>query len=263
MTRFGTAVVGLVLAFAAPCAQAQEAEASDPPPAYADRPALDPDDTNQLLLELIAEIAAMRESMDEMQKQMTSFMTTTERALREENARLRQAVELRYGQAGESGSRLPIPNGDLIDEVLAEASEPPAPVEKEFSYTVVKEWGRTPEEAARFDGEALKGMVLAVPDWSTDADLASLGVELREQFDGYGNINIEVFDSLAAAQEFAAEGRTQLAEDRVLNISRYETGGRDLILLIRGDEVTEIVPGEAPDGETAEGHPLVPSAPSQ
>ena len=110
-----------------------------------------------------------------------------------------------------------------------------------LNYDVASEWGRTPEQAAAEGANvaSLKGMACAVRPGVSDADLAALGRLLRNQFDAYDNINIEVFDSLEAAQQSGSD-RSRAAAHRVLIVSKHRASGRDAILLIKGDTATPV-----------------------
>lgn len=131
-------------------------------------------------------------------------------------------------------------DADAVDPALPEGEI--APVEPvEFTYSVVREWGRSPAQAAEIGGGAssLKGMVLVVPPGSLYSDIDQLGRDLRTQFGHYDNINIEVFDDPDAAEEFA---RTNVSHSghRVLSVSRHRASGRDVILSIRDGVTMEI-----------------------
>lgn len=114
---------------------------------------------------------------------------------------------------------------------------PPA----EFSHSVVREWGRTPAQAAEIGGGAtsLKGMVLVVPAGSDPYDIDQLGRDLRNQFAHFDNINIEVFDDADAAEAYAQTNVANPAH-RVLSVSRHRASGRDVILRIRDGVTMEI-----------------------
>ncbi len=211
---------------------------------YADAPALERDAVD-LLVQAMAELAELRETVSDLQVSLDLFMETVAKDLRVENERLRKAVRLRYER--DTGlPPVPMPNRELIDSIvndraITEAARKAEAMESgDFNYTVVREWGRTPEDVAALAGKAasLKGMILAVPEWGADEDLLSLGRELRDGFGDFDNINIEVFDDLEAAHDFAKRGVAD-PEHRVLNVSRYRDSGRDVILLIRNHEVRE------------------------
>ncbi len=107
-------------------------------------------------------------------------------------------------------------------------------------YQVVQEWGRSPEAAAQDGRQAssLLGMICAVPPNSSDDELVAFGRALRESFAEYDNINIEVFNDPVAANQFAS---TNVAppDSRVMTVQKYGDAERDVILLIRGDDIRE------------------------
>lgn len=214
---------------------------------YANAPALERDALD-LLVQVMADLVELRETVLDLQASLDLFMDTVAEDLRVENERLRRAVRLRYER--DTGlPPVPMPNRALIEDIVngqgptAGAPDPEVMEPREFSYTVVSEWGRTPEDAAALAGNtpSLKGMILAVPEWGGDEDLLTLGRELRAGFDDFDNINIEVFDDLEAARDFARRGVAN-PEHRVLNVSRFRDSGRDVILLIQ-DEVVREFPG--------------------
>lgn len=113
----------------------------------------------------------------------------------------------------------------------AEALPPAAP----FSFSVLDEWGRSPEVAEELGGDAstLIGLVGVVPARSDKTDVMSLARELREKYEGYDNINIEVFDTNAAAQAYIDRQAVDAAH-HVASISRHKASGRDLVLYLGG-----------------------------
>ena len=108
-------------------------------------------------------------------------------------------------------------------------------------YDIFLEWGRTPIKVGVWEGRvvSLKGLVCFVPEGTSDKQLIALGRRFRTEFDGYDNINIDVFDNEAAASRFA-EKRTVSPSHRVLNLSKDSKTGRDEILLFRGGNVRAI-----------------------
>lgn len=133
-------------------------------------------------------------------------------------------------------SRLPMPGAPPPKETSAPAEpkekRPPA---EAFAFTVVDEWGRSPEAVAESGGTAstLIGMAGLVPAGSARSDVVALAKELRTKYKDYDNIVIEVFDNEAAARTFADE-QTVDAERRVLSISKAKADGRDLMIYFGG-----------------------------
>lgn len=120
------------------------------------------------------------------------------------------------------------------------ADEPQGPSEP-FSFSVVDEWGRSPDAVADLGGDAqtLIGMAGLVPPGSSKDDVVALARDLRAKYDAYDNINIEIFDSEAAAKEYASR---QVADPvhHMASISRYKTGGRDVILWVGGGKAEPV-----------------------
>jgi len=102
---------------------------------------------------------------------------------------------------------------------------------------VVDEWGRSPEVVAELGGNAttLIGIAGLVPPRSAKADVTALLQQLRADYDGYDNINIEIFDSMAAAKSFA-ERQVVDSNHHVGSISRHKASNRDVILYLGGTE---------------------------
>jgi hypothetical protein len=188
--------------------------------------------------DLMQEIDDLRQTLRELTEVLDDKILALKQ-LEDENENLRQALRLHYG--GQGGlPPVPIPNRDLIESVLEEG-EPF--VEREESvaagsvpetYTVVSEWGRSPEVAASLPGDvsSLIGMALAVSPGMTNDQIEALALDLRENYDAYDNINIEVFDDIAAARSYANEGDVDDAH-RVLTISRFRHSGRDEKIVYR------------------------------
>lgn len=234
----------LLLLFGAEvCAQAPEAPAKPPLDVLdneIDRLA-SPDDEGGSKADaaLQQQIDELREKMQRMEEQLTQKSDAIEQ-LEDENEKLRQALRLRFGGSGDGLPPVPIPNRELIDSILREpapfaerkeTAKPGVPAEE---YTVVSEWGRSPQVAASLPGgvASLIGLALAVPPGMSEQALKQLGKDLRENYKAYDNINIEIFDDVAAARVFANEGKTDAAH-RVMSISKFKHSGRDSLVLYR------------------------------
>ena len=209
--------------------------------------------SNQEVLDRLAEI---QDRLDQLELTLNTVLDSVVLEMVAENDRLRALLREQYA-AGLP--RVPMPDRDLLKQVLenhvenqglttlpAIVSEPEAPAGDEVvladvgdvPVTVVKEWGRTAEEAGRLNVASLKGMILAVPENSSDDELVALGMQLRDRYADYENVNIEAFDSISAAREYAEAGVAN-PERRVLHVSRFAGTGRDAVFLIRGDSVRE------------------------
>ena len=232
-------VLGLVL-LAAGSAHAEETPEPQPPESG----------TTDPIEAVRSDIAAMREEMHQIMLTLDLVVNRIMADLERENDLLRQELRRVYGKMeGDTppdftppAFAIPRPGGQIIEEILEEAPplpEPPSP--PEFSYEVIKEWGRSPESAAELGGGAstLIGMVFLVPRGCTREDLEEFGRDLRRQYDGYDNINIEVFDNRKAAQDSAEQSVADPAH-RVLTVSKHKNSGRDVILLLDNGITTEI-----------------------
>lgn len=138
----------------------------------------------------------------------------------------------------QTGTPMPAEDGAM-------AEPPPAPVEaappEPFEFTVVDEWGRSPEVVAELGGDAstLIGVAGVVPPRSAKEDVAGLAQQLRAEYDGYDNINIEIFDTPQAARAYA-ERQFVDAEHHVASISRHKASGRDVILYLDSGKAESI-----------------------
>jgi len=135
------------------------------------------------------------------------------------------------------------PEMSLEDLAAAQLpAEPAAPV-ADFEFTVVDEWGRSPEAVAELGGTAstLIGLAGLVSQGSTRSDIVALAQELRAKYAEYDNVVIEVFDSEAAAQTFA-DKQTVDAESRVLSIAKSKAEGRDLTIYFGGELPEALTP---------------------
>ncbi len=168
--------------------------------------------------------------------------------LQEENRRLREEVARAYGvtpESSEDGRDVVVLGSgeaggmqDTPDMQDGNTPEPGPGVEDadygEQGYISVKEWGRSPEEVASLGANvpSLKGMICAVPHRMDDAELSDLGRQLRDKFDNYDNIVIEVFNDEAAARAYA-DRNVRSTVTNVLSIQKDGETGKDYILLHR------------------------------
>lgn len=135
------------------------------------------------------------------------------------------------------------PDADTEDLMaIAEALSNQLPPPDEFSFTVVDEWGRSPEVVAELGGDATTVIGLAglVPPRSEADDVKALLQELRAKYEVYDNINIEIFDTETAARAYAER---QIADPahHVASVSRHKASGRDILLYLGGAQ-PETVP---------------------
>jgi hypothetical protein len=226
-------------------------------------PAEQAEDAEPDLAQVVDELRQLREDMLKLQQTVDALSNN----VLEENRQLREQLRQAYQGGAMAVPSVPTPEKALIEKALqskapAEGDEPgAAPAEADAGanaanaaksgdgFTVVAEWGRTPEAAKALQPpkSSLKGMIAFVNPGTNDEQLAELGRKLHKDFDSYDNINLEVFDTEKAAYEFK---RGRSADDhRVMSISRHRESGRDLILIIRGEIVKE-VPFDAPAKQT-------------
>jgi hypothetical protein len=185
------------------------------------------------------QLAETQASLHRMEKDLAEKSAAIQQ-LEDENEKLRQALRLRFSGGGNGLPPVPIPNRDLIESVLkapavfAERKERAGSSSAPEEYTVVSEWGRSPEVAASLPGKvaSLIGLALAVPAGMKEADLKQLGQDLRKNYLAYDNINIEVFDDVESARRFANEAKSDAAH-RVMSISKFKHSGRDTFVMYR------------------------------
>ena len=200
------------------------------------------------------EVETLRDEIRMLQATLDLMINKIMSDLREENILLRKEMQRLNNMQEHYGlpdmAAIPRPGIQLIDEILGEEipleNEPPPEEEyytdEEFTFTPLHQWGRTPEMAEELgDGaSSLLGMVGVVPGHSRREDIEDLGRELRDEYDTYDNINIEVFDDMAVAEEFI-EAQTGDPNRRVLSISKHSSEGRDIILYLHNGEAHEVL----------------------
>ena len=157
--------------------------------------------------------------------------------LEDENERLRDALRVRYGRERTGLPPVPMPHREFIESVLNEPGggsdgESAGPRSAASgSYTIVSEWGRSPEVAAELPGNvsSLVGLAVAVAPGMDSNELEALGRQLRSTYDAYDNINIQVFDNIQAAKNYADLGKSDSVY-LVLNISKHKHSERDIMV---------------------------------
>lgn len=252
--------VRFALAEAESVDEEQDSPGEGPPAAHSPAPAPADFDAAGLLEDPRAELVRMRREMQSLRSELRvlqvsldAFMGDVANTLREENRQLRAEVQRIYAleQGDPQGvfPTVPRPGGELVDQVISDAVEramaehaPRYAPAQEFSYTILSEYGRDPDNPSVLDGDApsLKGMVIVVPRGSYREDVVALGKELRGRFEPYDNINIEVFDETLAAQSFAETNISTGPEHRILSVSRHRASGRDVIVYIQDGIATEV-----------------------
>jgi hypothetical protein len=192
------------------------------------------------------EIHMLQSTLDLMINQIMSDLREDNRVLRKEVQRL---TEMQDSYGLPDMSVIPRPGMEIIADALEQPlwqeeeiiPEEEQYTEEPFDFTPLHQWGRTPETAAELgdDTSSLLGLVGVVPRNSRPEDIQNLGRELRNEYEGYDNINIEVFDDTTAAEQFI---ETQIDDParRVLSISKHRSEGRDVILYLKNGKAQEI-----------------------
>lgn len=222
------------------------------------------------LAALQLELQVIRDELRMLQSTLDLMINRIMADVQEENRVLREEVQRLYLIQKEFGlpdtTHVPRPGIGIIRDLLQAVpeqkeerfselfeSDPDASALEEEAYdstppeaapfTLLHEWGRSPEMVEELDHtvSTLKGVVGIVPVGSRKADVEQLGRELRQRYDEYENINIEIFDDEESAEAYIA---TQVGnpDHRVLSISRHSASGRDIILYLNKGEATEVTP---------------------
>ena len=221
----------------------------------------------QEIVELRADLQMLQSTLDLMVNQIMGD-------LRKENDQLRQEVRRLNALHQDAGFQAPVnvPRPDAVTSALLNEApvmensaetpegEPAPPPPPEFTYNVVKEWGRDPEDAQKLgkDVGTLKGIIGLVPEGSLPEDLEKLGRDLRSKYASYDNVNIEVFDNEAVANRYAENEKGDPVH-RVLIVQRHKASGRDIILRLDKGQATQVpIDGDiAPASPESTGTPEV------
>ncbi|MFO7776605.1 MAG: hypothetical protein R6W89_12480 [Candidatus Hydrogenedentota bacterium] len=168
-----------------------------------------------------------------------------------ENPAFRDALEAYSGAEGGPGGPQEESAGGGTPAELDFTGNSDIQTHGSLSYTVTREWGRDPDPQGESEQEAasLQGMIGAVGPDASEEELLDFAAQLRERYEDYDNINIEFFRGARAARQFA-ENSVAPPGSRVLSVSKHAGTGRDVILLIQGDDVEEY---EWPDDFGEEG----------
>lgn len=154
--------------------------------------------------------------------------------LEDENETLREALRVRYGRERSGLPTVPMPHREPAQFVLNNPGSdvrdvnPPPQTASSTVHTIVSEWGRSPETAAELPGNvsSLIGLAAAVPPDMAPQEVEALARQLRHTYDAYDNINIQVFDDIRAARNYADLGKSSL-DHLVLSISKHKHTQRD------------------------------------
>ncbi len=199
-----------------------------------------------LVSDVSSEVALLREHIHQLEKSLTFYMDTVVTDLREENAYLRDELARIYATIPLEDRMRPVvprPGSGVLNEVQdiaanpefsARANSPRLDPSAPLELAIAKEWGRTPDEAAEVgrNVSSLRGIIGSIPPGASDEALLDFARELRDQYADYTNVNIDIFDSEAAAAAFA-ERNAKSTTRHVLTIARHAGSGLDEIYLYR------------------------------
>ncbi|HOJ32656.1 MAG TPA: hypothetical protein PK975_03765 [Candidatus Hydrogenedentes bacterium] len=215
---------------------------------------------------VLEEVEALRRDVARLEQSVNIIMRSRISQLQEENRTLRRELQRLYTTGPRQGigyqpPQVPAPGRDILEDIyntVEEASSPEpqqvtpdaplppitaiaAPAAGPVQYHIMKEWGRTPEEAASLNASSLKGMVCVVPEFTSQDALVALGKSLRKEFDEYDNITIDVFNNPDAAQAYL-ESNASPGVHRVLTVTRHKNTQNDAIVIFRDGTPVPISP---------------------
>lgn len=206
---------------------------------------------------VLEEVEALRRDVARLEQSVNVIMRSRVSQLQEENRALRRELQRLYTTGPRQGigyqpPQVPAPGRDILEEVYSTEPETPSPEPEQenpdaplppitaiaapaagpVQYHIMKEWGRTPEEAVSLNASSLKGMVCVVPESTPEEALTALGKSLRKEFDEYDNITIDVFNNADAARAYL-ESNASPGVHRVLTVTRHKNTQNDAIVLFR------------------------------
>jgi hypothetical protein len=261
-------------------AEAENKEPAQPAQQEREEPAIAQPAQEPTLEDEMEELSELKAQMLRMEQSLQTSLGTTITQLKEENEALKRELRDVYKETGKTAPTVPTPDKALLEQVLKDpqkAAEDPAGVAeavkeateaaanpdaakaalrradpevakavKHRGFLAIAEWGREPEDAAKSNPPraSLKGLIGVINPGASDEELQALGRRLRNDYDKYDNINVEIFDDRATAEGF--KSGQQIDEKRhVLSVSRYKASQRDVIVLLTGGKPVEI-PREEP-----------------
>ncbi len=227
--------------------------------------------------QLFRELQDMKVALQQIQQTLDYLVNHVIADLETENQQLRETLQ-RYGMSVPPATNADnlnpntryIPGGSVVNNITPfipdtdstskmpadiKQGERPAIPPQEFSFRVVEEWGRNPEVVKELNTNApsIKGVVGVVPPNSPREKLQELARELRQKYDEYDNINIEVFDDEASAKQYVEKNLLD-KEHNVLSISKHKESGRDIITIYGVTEPSSINLSPLPNPDTNQGN---------
>ena len=203
---------------------------------------------------LRAEVELLRKTLDMFMQKLVTRFDADNRALRDEIRKLSLPGGVGEDQKRDPLYKIPPPYSNISGTPVLESDEAKQrstddefnlssriQASKDLNYSIIAEWGRTPEQASELgeNTSSLKGMVCVAESGGTDTDLMALGKKIRQEFDGYDNINIEVFDDETAARDYA-DSNIATPDHHVLRVSRHAKLGNDEIILVKDGRNTTV-----------------------
>ncbi|MDZ4857610.1 MAG: hypothetical protein SGI88_01405 [Candidatus Hydrogenedentes bacterium] len=195
---------------------------------------------------LRTEIADLRQDVDRLQETVDAALAYLVGELGRENQKLRTDLE----DTNHSGSE------EMDDTTEVSTPVEPEPVDAtpatqhvdygEAGHISIKEWGRTPEQAAELAASkpgtavtSLRGMICAVSPDISDDELKTIGKAIRNSCEGYDNVNIDIFNDEAAARDYA--DNNVRGAHLVMNITRHKASGQDVMVRIHANGTRDVV----------------------
>ncbi len=205
---------------------------------------VEPSADSEEVVALRAELADLRKDVDRLQETVDAALAYLVGELGAENRRLRTDL----ANVGENTTETEPPADSPSASPTTKMSE--RVDYGELGYIAIKEWGRTPEQAAELAASkpgttvsTLRGMICAVSPGLSDEELAAVGAKIRASCEGYDNVNIDIFDDETAAREFA-ENNVRSSAHLVMNITRHKTSGQDVMVRVLPNGKREVMIGE-------------------
>lgn len=198
------------------------------------------------LKELHQKVLDLQSTLRHVQEMLAAKMLAITE-IEDENRKLREALRLRYGRERSGLPPVPMPHKKLIESVLGQSGRTDQPFEEPSrdtganTYTIVGQWGRSPEVAAGLPGNvsSLIGVAAVVAPGMPPNEVEALGKELHQTYNAYDNINIQVFDNVAAAKDYADTG-TSSAAHLILSISKHRHSQHDKIFRFQNGLAIEV-----------------------
>lgn len=187
------------------------------------------------------EMAGVRQELQELRETLDLLVREVIRDLRADNEELRDALAGAQTREEHDRRLATMTEQELAQTVRERLGPPPMEPAVELSLEILDEWGRNAEDVAQLGGNAstLKGIIGVVSPGAPLGALEQLGRDLRNQYDHFDNINIEIFDDHEAAAGFQANQVGSPAH-RALTVSRHRASGQDSVVVYQNGVARQV-----------------------